>query len=375
MADAATAPKSSKRVKPSVGLAPGWWPVALASEVKQHPKAFRLGSRNLAVYRDLSGIVRAVDDSCPHRRLPLSMGRVTEDGYLQCAYHGWCFDGADGRCTQIPNLHEGEKIPGAIQINAFSTAENIAEMLGFGLRTNRLAPAVGPPTGEEPDDGGTTMFESLLEGGLVLVWTGDEAPPAPVRAPGAQLDERPRAFSGRAVVRAPHARLAAALLHNPGRTLTLGPLLGSGEELSTPQVEDNGNTLTVRRERLRFAQPRPHTFDPLVKAAVANEVRMVAATGLAWVQSPGVRVVVGLTPIGSYRTILRWRGEASGAANLAGRALCALLPRTARTTAQAEELADEVYSLPDPAVERLQDLQAQRAERNLDSGNDFQEAR
>ncbi len=75
------------------------------------------------------------------------MGRITEDGYLQCPYHGWCFDGATGRCTAIPNLHEHETIPGRIKVAAFTTAENVADILGFGLRTPMLAPSVGLPTG------------------------------------------------------------------------------------------------------------------------------------------------------------------------------------------------------------------------------------
>ncbi len=370
---ATTEQASSNRVKPSVGLPPSWWPIALANEVGVHPKAFRLGLRDLAVYRDLQGTIRAVDDSCPHRRLPLSMGRITEDGYLQCAYHGWCFDGASGVCTRIPNLRDGEKIPGAIHIDAFSTVENIADVLGFGVRINRLAPAVGPPTGDEPDDGGTTMFESLLEGGLVLVWTGDEAPPdAPQRSRDSLGDAR-RPFAGKVEVRAPYDRVAASLLQNPGKALGLGALIGCGDELSAPEVDDDGTTLTVRRERLRFDLPRPHTFDPLVKACVASEVRMVAATGLAWIEAPGIRVVAGLTPVGAYRTILRWRGAASGPANLAARVTSATLARTGRITTHAETLADDAYGVPDLAVRRLRDLRARNAERVISPHRDLEE--
>jgi len=371
--DATTQAPPTRRVKPSVGLPPGWWPVALADEVRRHPKAFRVGSRDLAIYRDLQGFVRAVDDSCPHRRLPLSMGRITEDGYLQCAYHGWCFDGANGKCTRIPNLHEGERIPGAIQIDAFATAENIAEVLGFGLRTNRLAPAVGPPTGEEPEDGGTTMFESLLEGGLVLVWTGDDVPPDVTSSPR-PLPPRPsRSFSGRVEVRAPHERVAAAVLHNPGRALALGPLLGSGEELSAPEIEEDAATLTVRRERLRVDLPHPHTFDPFVKAPVATEITMIATTGLCWIEAPVVQIVVGLTPVGPYRTILRWRGEATSATRHAAPLLSACMARSGRTTIQAEALADDAFGDPDPAVERLQDLRARQAEQTVAYDSDPKE--
>src|SRR5271170_8082184 len=93
------------------GLPESWWPVAHSDEVGNHPNAFRLGDQDLALYRDLGGAVRAVEDRCPHRRLPLSMGRLTEDGSIQCRYHGWSFDGVTGRCTAIPNLRQDERIP------------------------------------------------------------------------------------------------------------------------------------------------------------------------------------------------------------------------------------------------------------------------
>ena len=34
----------------------------------------------------------ALEDKCPHRLAALSEGRLTAQGYVQCAYHGWSFD-------------------------------------------------------------------------------------------------------------------------------------------------------------------------------------------------------------------------------------------------------------------------------------------
>ena len=42
------------------------------------------------------------DDSCPHRLVPLSEGRVAESGCIECPYHGWQFNGTSGACTKIP---------------------------------------------------------------------------------------------------------------------------------------------------------------------------------------------------------------------------------------------------------------------------------
>ena len=195
---ATSAPANQARTTLDLGIAAGWWPIAFSKDVRRHPRAFRLGSRDLALYRDLTDTVRAVDDVCPHRRLPLSMGRITEDGYLQCAYHGWCFDGATGRCTAIPHLGEEERVPGNIRIAAFTTAENVADLFGWSLRTPALAPRVGPPQGEEPDDG-TTMFAAQVAHGFVLVWSGPGEPPAAEPLPLVQ--EADQAPAARGVIR------------------------------------------------------------------------------------------------------------------------------------------------------------------------------
>lgn len=58
--------------------------------------------------RDRDGRVFALHDLCPHRAMPLSYGRF--DGReIECRYHGWRF-AADGLCTAIPALVEGQKI-------------------------------------------------------------------------------------------------------------------------------------------------------------------------------------------------------------------------------------------------------------------------
>src|SRR5207302_3897508 len=56
--------------------------------------------------RDLAGAVFALRDICPHRGMPLSAGHF--DGReIECCYHGWRF-AADGHCTAIPSLGEGQ---------------------------------------------------------------------------------------------------------------------------------------------------------------------------------------------------------------------------------------------------------------------------
>lgn len=87
----------------SVVHLPGQWYVAcLSSELRRKPLARTLLGTPLAVFRDGSGRPGAVLDRCPHRNVPLSLGRL-RDGLLQCRYHGWSFDGS-GRCRAVPGL-------------------------------------------------------------------------------------------------------------------------------------------------------------------------------------------------------------------------------------------------------------------------------
>lgn len=53
----------------------------------------------------VEGTWRAFVDQCPHRKVPLSEGRVEDDGTLLCSYHAWRFNG-DGSCVAIPQLSE-----------------------------------------------------------------------------------------------------------------------------------------------------------------------------------------------------------------------------------------------------------------------------
>ncbi|HEU4427179.1 MAG TPA: aromatic ring-hydroxylating dioxygenase subunit alpha [Myxococcota bacterium] len=54
----------------------------------------------VALWRKRDGAVIAFEDRCPHRRAPLSLGRIEGDD-LRCMYHGLRF-GCDGVCKEMP---------------------------------------------------------------------------------------------------------------------------------------------------------------------------------------------------------------------------------------------------------------------------------
>jgi phenylpropionate dioxygenase-like ring-hydroxylating dioxygenase large terminal subunit len=75
------------------GLLDHWYMVAPAADVSDRPLALKRLGRNLVLWRDGDGKVNVVEDYCPHRGAPLSLGYVC-DGFITCAYHGVQVDGA-----------------------------------------------------------------------------------------------------------------------------------------------------------------------------------------------------------------------------------------------------------------------------------------
>lgn len=74
----------------------------------------------------IDGVLVALPDRCPHRFSPLSAGCVVE-GTLQCAYHGYRFDGG-GRCVLVPALGAGAAIPPKANVHA---AHSVRERYGL----------------------------------------------------------------------------------------------------------------------------------------------------------------------------------------------------------------------------------------------------
>lgn len=89
-----------------------WHPVCQSSEVHDAPVAVRLLERDLVVWRDEAGLLRAFADQCPHRGARLSLGRV-HAGQLECPYHGWRFEGS-GRCVKVPAVPDFVPPPGHV---------------------------------------------------------------------------------------------------------------------------------------------------------------------------------------------------------------------------------------------------------------------
>lgn len=86
-----------------------WYVVALSSEVTDKPLGVIIWHQAIALYRDHTGKIHALEDRCPHRQVKLSHGKVINN-QLECTYHGWQFN-SSGECTAVPYLATNQKLP------------------------------------------------------------------------------------------------------------------------------------------------------------------------------------------------------------------------------------------------------------------------
>jgi len=101
-----------------------WWAVARTEELsRRKPISVHIRDFPVVLWRDADGSARALEDRCPHRRAPLSLGCILGNGAIQCGYHGWTFSGENGQLIDIPNLKSDRKFPPVYRANALGVAE------------------------------------------------------------------------------------------------------------------------------------------------------------------------------------------------------------------------------------------------------------
>lgn len=77
-----------------------WYVACTPEEIDGKPLGRRICGQPIAFFRGPEGQVAAVEDFCPHRGAPLSLGYV-EEGKLVCGYHGLQM-GCDGKTVAMP---------------------------------------------------------------------------------------------------------------------------------------------------------------------------------------------------------------------------------------------------------------------------------
>lgn len=95
-----------------------WCMGAWSGEVAEALLSRRIAGRRLVLFRAADGQAVAMEDRCPHRFAPLSLG-VREGDTIACGYHGLTFD-RTGACVRN---RFSERIPGAARVRAFPVLE------------------------------------------------------------------------------------------------------------------------------------------------------------------------------------------------------------------------------------------------------------
>ena len=94
-----------------------WYVACTPQEIDDKPLGRIVCGQALVLYRGAQGRVAALEDFCPHRGSPLSLGRVIE-GNLVCGYHGLEM-GCDGKTVAMP----GQRVQSFRPIRAYPVVE------------------------------------------------------------------------------------------------------------------------------------------------------------------------------------------------------------------------------------------------------------
>jgi vanillate monooxygenase len=94
-----------------------WYVACTPDEIDSKPLGRMICGERIVFYRGAEGQVNALEDFCPHRGAPLSLGRVCE-GQLVCGYHGLVM-GCDGRTVSMP----GQRVGGFPAIRSYPAVE------------------------------------------------------------------------------------------------------------------------------------------------------------------------------------------------------------------------------------------------------------
>ena len=68
-----------------------WYVAGWSSDFEHSLTPLKILGEQVVIFRTDKGVAVALEDACPHRKLPLSHGRLHADR-IECGYHGLTFD-------------------------------------------------------------------------------------------------------------------------------------------------------------------------------------------------------------------------------------------------------------------------------------------
>ncbi len=96
-----------------------WYVAGWSKDFTQELKAESYLGKNIVFFRRKDGSPVALENACPHRKLPLSMGKIVDDN-IECGYHGLTFNGS-GKCVFAPT--QPESIPPKARVKSYPVVD------------------------------------------------------------------------------------------------------------------------------------------------------------------------------------------------------------------------------------------------------------
>ena len=94
-----------------------WYVACTPDEIDGKPLGRQICGERMVFFRGIDGTAAALEDFCPHRGAPLSLGFL-RDEKLVCGYHGLAM-GCDGRAAGMP----GQRVKGFPPVRTFPVIE------------------------------------------------------------------------------------------------------------------------------------------------------------------------------------------------------------------------------------------------------------
>ncbi|XP_038051056.1 cholesterol 7-desaturase-like [Patiria miniata] len=99
----------------------GWFIVFRSAQVKKmETKYAHVLGLHVAVFRGESGQVYIVDAYCPHLGANLAIGGKVKGECIECPFHGWTYQGEDGKCVHIAYA---DKVPDFVKVKTYRSLE------------------------------------------------------------------------------------------------------------------------------------------------------------------------------------------------------------------------------------------------------------
>ncbi len=115
-----------------------WYVACLPSDLGDKPLGRKICGQPMVFFRGPEGQASALEDWCPHRGAPLSLGKVCE-GKLVCGYHGLEM-GCDGKTVAMP----GQRVRGFPPIQAYPVVERHGFIWVWPGDASKADPALVP---------------------------------------------------------------------------------------------------------------------------------------------------------------------------------------------------------------------------------------